>query len=104
MPTSPCCAATPPTVCPASPGWARRPLPVCSTSTAISKLVAASDYLAVAPTVVEVVCDIDLPEFDDEIRPLTEEQLARVAVLGKKWGLGSPLTRVLAALDDAAGS
>jgi 5'-3' exonuclease len=68
-----------------------------------SKLLAASDYLAVAPTVVEVVCDIELPDFDDEIRPLDERQLAAVARLGKTWGLGSPLTRVIAALEDAAG-
>jgi 5'-3' exonuclease len=68
-----------------------------------SKLLAASDYLLVAPTVVEVVCDVDLPDFDDEIKPLDDEQLAVVAGLGKRWGLGSPLTRVLAALEDAAG-
>jgi 5'-3' exonuclease len=68
-----------------------------------SKLLAASDYLAVAPTVVEVVCDIDLPDFDDQIRPLDDDRLADVARLGKKWGLGSPLTRVLAALEEAAG-
>jgi 5'-3' exonuclease len=69
-----------------------------------SKLLAANDYLAVAPTVVEVVCDIDLPDFDAEIRPLSEDQLAEVARLGKRWGLGSSLTRVLAALEEAAGS
>jgi 5'-3' exonuclease len=66
-----------------------------------AKLLAANDYLAVAPTVVEVVCDVDLPAFDAEIHPLGDEQLATVARLGKKWGLGSPLTRVLAALEDA---
>ena len=31
-----------------------------------AKLLAANDYLAVAPTVVEVVCDIDLPDFDSD--------------------------------------
>jgi 5'-3' exonuclease len=67
-----------------------------------SKLLAASEYLLVAPTVVEVVCDIDLPDFDDEIKQLDDDRLALVAALGKKWGLGSPLTRVLAALEDAA--
>jgi 5'-3' exonuclease len=67
-----------------------------------SKLLAASEYLLVAPTVVEVVCDIDLPDFDDRIRPLDDDHLAEAARLGKKWGLGSPLTRVLAALEDAA--
>jgi 5'-3' exonuclease len=68
-----------------------------------SKLLAANDYLAVAPTVVEVVCDVELPDFDPAIRPLTDEQLAEVATLGKRWGLGSPLARVLAALEQAAG-
>jgi 5'-3' exonuclease len=67
-----------------------------------AKLLDANDYLAVAPTVVEVVCDVDLPDFDAEIRALTDDQLAHIATLGKRWGLGSSLTRVLAALDDAA--
>jgi 5'-3' exonuclease len=67
-----------------------------------SKLLAASEYLLVAPTVVEVVCDVQLPDFDDEIRPLRDDRLADIARLGKTWGLGSPLTRVLAALEDAA--
>jgi 5'-3' exonuclease len=66
------------------------------------KLLAANDYLAVAPTVVEVVCDVDLPDFDPAIRPLTDEELAQVATLGKRWGLGSPLARILAALEVAA--
>jgi 5'-3' exonuclease len=67
-----------------------------------SKLLAADAYLAVAPTVVEVVCDVDLPDFDPQIRPLTHDHLAEAARLGKTWGLGSSLTRVLASLDDAA--
>ena len=80
-PTSPRCAVTRPTACRASPAWGRRPRPRCSRPTATStgssrrrrirrapsrrrlraKLLAASDYLAVAPTVVEVVRKLELP-------------------------------------------
>jgi 5'-3' exonuclease len=63
-----------------------------------SKLTAASDYLEVAPTVVEVVKDITLPEFDAQIRPLSPDQLARVEELRERWSLGSAVPRVLKAL------
>jgi 5'-3' exonuclease len=63
-----------------------------------SKLVAAAEYLLVAPKVVEVARDVDLPSFDATLKPLSDEQLAGLAKLGQRWGLGSALTRVLAAL------
>jgi 5'-3' exonuclease len=63
-----------------------------------SKLTAATDYLLVAPTVVEVVKNITLPEFDAEIKPLTPDQLARVEELAQQWSLGSAVPRVLKAL------
>jgi 5'-3' exonuclease len=64
-----------------------------------SKLLAAADYLKVAPTVVGVVKDITLPDFDAEIRPLSAEQRTVVEGLAEKWGLGSAVPRVLAVLD-----
>ena len=73
--------------------------PMTSMATGLrAKLVAAADYLAVAPTVVEVVCDLDLPEVDSALVPLTEERSATVAELTKRWGLGSSAGRVTEAL------
>jgi 5'-3' exonuclease len=68
-------------------------------SGARSKILAAADYLKVAPTVVAVVKDITLPDFDAELRPLTAPQQSVVAALAEKWGLGSAAPRVLAVLN-----
>ena len=60
-----------------------------------AKILAASDYLDVAPTVVRVARDLDLAPFDDRLRPVDHD----VAVaLADTWNLGSSMTRVLAAL------
>lgn len=58
-----------------------------------AKFDAAADYLAVAPTVVQVVRSLDLPE--PEFRKpdtVAAEELAR------EWGLESSMKRILAAL------
>jgi 5'-3' exonuclease len=65
-------------------------------------IVDAADYLAVAPRVVRVVRDLDLPEFDARIVAPTAERTAQLDRLGERWGLGSSLTRVRAALDALA--
>jgi 5'-3' exonuclease len=57
-----------------------------------AKIAAAADYLKVAPTVVEVVRDLNLPEFDARIRPLEDE--AELERLTERWGLGSSVKRV----------
>ncbi|WP_213815669.1 5'-3' exonuclease [Glaciihabitans sp. dw_435] len=64
-----------------------------------SKILAATDYLAVAPKVVEVVRDLELAAFDAHIRPRTPEQSEVLDGLAKKWGLGSSLQRARHALD-----
>jgi 5'-3' exonuclease len=64
-----------------------------------SKFLAAADYLAVAPKVVEVVRNLELPTFDARIRSRTPEQSAILDGLSKRWGLGGSLTRVRHALD-----
>jgi 5'-3' exonuclease len=64
-----------------------------------SKILAAADYLAVAPRVVEVVRDLELPEFDARIRPRTSEESDVLDGLSKRWGLGGSLERVLRALE-----
>ncbi len=63
-----------------------------------AKLHAAADYLAVAPTVVEVVRDLALPDVDATIRPLTAGQLDSARAFAARWGLDSAMGRLLAAL------
>jgi 5'-3' exonuclease len=64
-----------------------------------SRLRAAADYLAVAPKVVQVARDIDLPPVDAKLAPLDKERLAIVEQFAELYGLGSAMTRVLAALE-----
>ena len=61
------------------------------------KIKAAADYLAVAPTVVAVARDLDLDRTDLRLpdRPRDPE---RVAELAERWGLVSPVERLLASL------
>ena len=66
-----------------------------------AKLLAASDYLAVAPTVVNVVRDLALPDVDATIRPLTADQVDAAQAFATLWGLDSAMTRILAALPTA---
>lgn len=60
-----------------------------------AKLLAAGDYLAVAPTVVQVVRTLDLPDVDAR---LSVPDAAAVAALGSAWNLGSSLDRAAAAV------
>lgn len=62
-----------------------------------AKLAAAVDYLRVAPAVVRVHRDADLPAVDDTMprEPRHPEQLAALA---ERWGLGSSIERVTTAL------
>ena len=62
------------------------------------RLRAASDYLAVAPRVVEVARDIAFDAFDPSIRPLDAAGLADARALGERHGLGGSLERALRAL------
>jgi 5'-3' exonuclease len=67
-----------------------------------TKLAAAADYLAVAPTVVGVVRDLELPSLDEaraELHPVAGEQRAELERLRDEWNLGGSVTRLLAALD-----
>ncbi|WP_208004412.1 5'-3' exonuclease [Labedella populi] len=70
-----------------------------------AKLEAAADYLAVAPAVVRVVPDLDLPPLDEvgaTLRPVTGESRAELERLRDEWNLGGSVTRLLAALDTHA--
>lgn len=60
-----------------------------------AKLAAASDYLAVAPKVVQVVRDLDLPAFDATLGTADE---AACRALAQQYGLTSSMERALGAL------
>lgn len=60
-----------------------------------AKILAAADYLEVAPTVVEVVRTLELP--DPEARLRTPDA-TEIAALGSAWNLGSSLDRAVAAI------
>jgi len=67
-------------------------------STLRARILAAADYLAVAPKVVEVVRDLPLEVPDARIRPLSSDRRARIASLADEWGLGGSVDRALKAL------
>ncbi|MBF4574182.1 5'-3' exonuclease [Herbiconiux sp. VKM Ac-1786] len=67
-----------------------------------AKLEAAADYLAVAPTVVEVVRDLDVPAPDEAgalLHPVTGADRERLEELAEEWNLGGAVKRLLTALD-----
>jgi len=61
------------------------------------KLRAAADYLAVAPTVVKVACDIDLGSPDLRL-PRTPADPDALVALAQRWGLDSPTARLVETL------
>ena len=65
---------------------------------ASARFAAASDYLDVAPTVVEVVRDLDVVAPGTPLRALDPAQADAAAALAEKWNLGTSMTRALAAL------
>jgi 5'-3' exonuclease len=62
-----------------------------------AKVLAAEDYLSRAPAVVRVVCDIDLPEFDDRL-PTKPRHPERLLELSDRWSLEGALNRLLNAM------
>lgn len=69
-----------------------------------AKLAGAHDYLAVAPTVVNVVRTLDLPSADElgaRLAPVAAEARSTLESLADEWNLGGAVPRVLAALDRA---
>ncbi|WEO79404.1 5'-3' exonuclease [Cryobacterium sp. SO2] len=67
-------------------------------ASARAKILAAADYLQVAPKVVNVVRDLKLPAFDARIRPTTPEQAAELQKLTERWGLSTSMKRAREAL------
>lgn len=66
------------------------------TATQRARIAGAAEYLAAAPGVVRVVRDVPLPRLDAAVSrvPAHPEELARLA---ERWGLQSPVRRLLAA-------
>jgi 5'-3' exonuclease len=64
------------------------------------KLERARDYLDIALSVVRVVDDAPLPPVDGKL-PAVLADAARLEDLGERWGLGSSLTRFVAAVSAA---
>ncbi|WP_344605778.1 5'-3' exonuclease [Sporichthya brevicatena] len=65
------------------------------------KLRDAAAYLAVAPKVVEVVRDLPVPDVDATLPAVPRDPEALLA-LSDRWGLDSPLNRLLGALSEVA--
>jgi 5'-3' exonuclease len=63
-----------------------------------ARILGAADYPSVAPTVVRVVRDLELPEFDARIRQRDSQGNAELDRLSEVWGLGSSMTRAREAL------
>ena len=63
------------------------------------KIKAAADYLEVAPTVVEVARDIDLGDPDLAL-PRTPKDPDALVALAQRWGLDSPMGRLVETLTD----
>jgi 5'-3' exonuclease len=67
------------------------------------KILAAADYLAVAPKVVAVERQIPLPEIDLEMPHPAPRDPDRLEELTEQWGLGGSVQRVVTALNGASG-
>lgn len=67
-----------------------------------SKLAAATDYLEVAPAVVNVVRDLSLPTLEEagaQLDPVAGDSRAELERLASEWNLGGSVQRLLEALD-----
>ncbi len=63
-----------------------------------ARILAGLPYLEVAPTVVEVVRDLDVGAFDARLHALTDEERRDAADLAERRGLGTAMGRLVAAL------
>lgn len=68
-----------------------------------SKILAAADYLDVAPTVVAVAADLDIVAPSDPLRPLDPAEVDAATALAEKWNLGGSMTRAVAAIATVEG-
>lgn len=67
-----------------------------------SKLAASADYLAVAPAVVRIVRDLELPTLEEagaQLHPVAGDSRAELERLATEWNLGGSVRRLLEAFD-----
>lgn len=64
-----------------------------------AKVLAASDYLDVAPTVVAVATGLDVVAPDAPLHPLSPGERQAADDLAERWNLTSSMNRVIAAID-----
>lgn len=69
------------------------------TASVAAKVLAASGYLDVAPTVVRVVTDLDIAMPEAALAPLDAEHRAQAEALAEEWNLVTAMKRVTATLD-----
>ncbi|WP_295014945.1 5'-3' exonuclease [uncultured Microbacterium sp.] len=62
------------------------------------KILAASDYLDVAPTVVRVATSLPVSVPAEPLRPLDETEKAAAVAVSERWNLGTSMARALDAL------
>lgn len=63
-----------------------------------SKILAATDYLDVAPTVVAVATDLDISAPGTRLHALEGAELDEASALAEQWNLGSSMTRAITAI------
>lgn len=63
-----------------------------------AKILAASAYLDVAPTVVEVATSLDIVPPSEPVGALDPSEVEGATALAQKWNLGSSMERAIAAL------
>nr|WP_201470092.1 5'-3' exonuclease [Microbacterium hydrocarbonoxydans] len=63
-----------------------------------AKVLAASPYLDVAPTVVAVATDLEIAAPTEALRPLDPSEVDAATALAEKWNLGGSMTRAVAAI------
>ena len=63
-----------------------------------SKILAATDYLDVAPTVVAVATALDISAPGTRLHALEGTELDEASALAEKWNLGSSMTRAITAI------
>jgi len=68
------------------------------TATAAARFAEASDYLDVAPTVVQVATDLDISAPGIALSVPTGADLDAVDALAERWNLGTSMSRALSAL------
>ncbi len=66
------------------------------------KILAAADYLEVAPTVVRVATGLPIAVPAERLRPLDAAETAAAVSLAERWNLGTSMARALAALSGTA--